>query len=340
MSSSGSASTSLGSSTEPLDRRYDLAMLDLDGVVYIGSDAVPGAPEHVAAARAAGMRVAFITNNASRPPGAVAEHLRELGVEAGPDDVVTSAQAAGRVLSDRIGAGARVVVLGGQGLADAVAEAGLVQVGVEEDADAVVTGYGPDVLWGQIMRAAVRIKGGLWWVASNTDLTIPTAFGVAPGHGVLVETLRRFTGVEPVVAGKPARPLLDETMRRCGGDRPLMVGDRLDTDIEGAHAAGVDSLLVMTGVTGLAELVAAGPGLRPTYISADLGGLDAPQPVPEVSEDEVSLGGWSARVSDGALEVSGEGEADDWWRVVAVAAWRHLDSAGEPVATDGVAVPG
>jgi glycerol 3-phosphatase-2 len=339
LSPKGSASTSLGSSTDPLDRRYDLAMLDLDGVVYIGSDAVPGAPEHVAAARAAGMRVAFITNNASRPPGVVAEHLRELGVEAGPDDVVTSAQAAGRVLSDRLGAGARVVVLGGQGLADAVAEAGLVQVGVDEDAEAVVTGYGPDVLWGQIMRAAVRIKGGLWWVASNTDLTFPTTFGVAPGHGVLVETLRRFTGVEPVVAGKPARPLLDETVRRCGGDRPLMVGDRLDTDIEGAHAAGVDSLLVMTGVTGLAELVAAGPELRPTYISADLAGLDAPQPVPEVSDDAVSLGGWQARVSDGALAMSGAGEADDWWRVVAVAAWRHLDAAGAPVATDGVAVP-
>ena len=340
MSSRGSASTSLGSSTEPLDRRYDLAMLDLDGVVYIGSDAVPGAPEHVAAARAAGMRVAFITNNASRPPGTVAEHLRELGVEAGPDDVVTSAQAAGRVLSDRLGAGARVVVLGGRGLADAVAEAGLLQVGVDEDAEAVVTGYGPEVLWGEIMRAAVRIKGGLWWVASNTDLTFPTTFGVAPGHGVLVETLRRFTGVEPVVAGKPARPLLDETVRRCGGDRPLMVGDRLDTDIEGAHAAGADSLLVMTGVTGLAELVAAGPELRPTYISADLGGLDAPHRVPDVSEDAVSLGGWQARVSDGALELSGAGETDDWWRVVAVAAWQYLDATGEPVATDGVAAPG
>ena len=333
------AGTSLGSSTEPLDRRYDLAMLDLDGVVYIGPDAVPGAPERVAAARAAGMRVAFITNNASRPPEAVAEHLRELGVEAGPDDVVTSAQAAARVLSDRLGAGARVVVLGGRGLADAVAEAELVQVGVEEDAEAVVTGYGPEVLWGQIMRAAVRIQGGLWWVASNTDLTFPTTFGVAPGHGVLVETLRRFTGVEPAVAGKPARPLLDETVRRCGGERPLMVGDRLDTDIEGAHAAGVDSLLVMTGVTGLAELVRAGPELRPTYISADLGGLDAPQPSPEVSEDAVSLRGWRAQVSDGALEVSGAGKEDDWWRVVAVAAWRHLDTVGEPVGTDGVAPP-
>ncbi len=161
-----------------------------------------------------------------------------------------------------------------------------------------MTGYGPEVLWGQIMRAAVRIRDGLWWVASNTDLTFPTSFGVAPGHGVLVETLRRFTGVEPEVAGKPSRPLLDETVRRCGGERPLMVGDRLDTDIEGAHVAGVDSLLVLTGVTGLAELVAATPELRPTYVSADLGGLDTAHPAPDVSEDGVSLGGWRGRVAE------------------------------------------
>jgi hypothetical protein len=143
-----------------------------------------------------------------------------------------------------------------------------------------------------------------------------------------------------VVAGKPARPLLDETVRRCGGERPLMVGDRLDTDIEGAHAAGIDSLLVMTGVTGLAELVAAGPGLRPTYVSADLSGLDEPHPAPDVSGHEVSLGGWTARVTEGALDVEGEGQVDDWWRVVAVAAWRHLDATGSPAETAGVTQPG
>lgn len=329
----------LGLSAEPLAHRYDLAMLDLDGVVYIGGDAVPGAPEHVAAAREAGMRVAFITNNASRPPGTVAEHLRDLGVAADEADVVTSAQAAARVLGDRLGAGARVVVLGAAGLVDAVTEAGLVPVTVQEDAEAVVTGYGPDVPWKHLMRAAVRIRDGLWWVASNTDMTIPTAFGVAPGHGVLVDMVRRFSGVEPEVAGKPARPLLDETVRRCGGERPLMVGDRLDTDILGGRTAGVDSLLVLTGVTGLAELVGAGPELRPTYISADLAGLTAPHPAPEVDDDGVVLGGWTAQVRDGRLAVEGAGEPDGWWRVVAVAAWRHLDEAGEPVATDGLTVP-
>jgi glycerol 3-phosphatase-2 len=334
------AAASLGSSEEPLDRRYDLAMLDLDGVVYVGPDAVRGAPEHVASAREAGIRVVFITNNAARPPAAVAEHLRELGVEAGPDDVVTSAQAAARLLEERLGSGAPVVVLGAGGLVQAVSAAGLRPVGVKDDAEAVVTGYGPDVVWRQIMRTAVRIRDGLWWVASNTDLTIPTKYGTAPGHGVLVETLRRFSGVEPVVAGKPARPLLDETVRRCGGERPLMVGDRLDTDIEGAHTAGVDSLLVLTGVTGLPELVAARPELRPTYVSADLSGLAKPHPAPEVSGDEVALGGWTARITGGELAVDGAGEVDDWWRVVAVAAWRHLDASGSPAGTGDVTPPG
>ena len=236
-------------------------MLDLDGVVYVGADAVPGAPAHVAAARAAGMRVAFITNNASRPPDAVAEHLRELGVEADADDVVTSAQAAARVLAERLGAGRPGRGAGRRG-ADRGGGRGRAGAGAASRTTptAVVTGYGPDVPLARhhAGRRADPGRAVVGRVQHRPD--DPDAFGVAPGHGVLVETLRRFTGVEPVVAGKPARPLLDETVRRCGGERPLMVGDRLDTDIEGAHAAGVDSLLVMTGVTGLAELVAAGAG--------------------------------------------------------------------------------
>lgn len=323
-------------SSAPLTAAYDLAMLDLDGVVYIGSEAVPGAATAIVEAREAGMRVAFVTNNASRPPGVVAEHLVQLGVDAAVDDVVTSAQAAARLARESWGEGARVVCLGAAGLETALVSAGLLPVGATDDASGVVTGYGPDVPWRSIMRVAVRVRDGLPWIASNTDLTIPTAFGTAPGHGVLVEMLARFTERTPVVAGKPARPLLDETVRRVGGQRPLMVGDRLDTDIEGARNAGLDSLLVLTGVTGLAELVAAPPGLRPTYLAGDLAGLGRPHAAPARDGEHWVLGDWRARVAVGALEVAPvrgdtgrDGAApDDAWRVAAVAAWAHLDASG------------
>lgn len=328
----------LGSTERPLCEAYDLAMLDLDGVVYVGGDAVQDAPEHLDRVRKAGMRLAFITNNAARPPARVAEHLRELGVDAAAEDVVTSAQAAARVLAERLGAGARVVLLGAEGLREALEQQGLLPVQVsDEDAAAVVSGYAPDLLWRDIMRATVRIRDGLLWVASNTDRSIPTPYGVAPGHGVLVDTIRSFSEVEPIVAGKPQRPLLDETVRRVGGKRPLMVGDRLDTDIEGARIAGLDSLLVLTGVTGLAELVAASPEQRPTYISADLGGLLEVQRTPAVEDGAVVLGGWRATVEAGRLLVDGDGEPGDRWRVCAVAGWRHLDESGEPAVVDGVA---
>ena len=329
----------LGSSDRSLCDAYDLAMLDLDGVVYVGGDAVPGAPDHLAAAREAGMRLAFITNNAARPAAQVAEHLRELGVAAEESDVVTSAQAAARLLLDRLGAGSHVALLGGDGLEEALVAEGLKPVSVHDDAEAIVSGYGPDVVWRDIMQAAVRIRDGLLWVASNTDRTFPTAYGLAPGHGVLVQTLSSFSGIDPVVAGKPERPLLDETVRRVGGDRPLMVGDRLDTDIAGARNAGLDSLLVMTGVTGLADLVAATPGERPTYVAADLAGLLEAQAAPEVDGDDPALGAWRAGVDSGRLVVSGEGDTSDWWRVVATAAWQHLDASGDAVDVEGVRAP-
>ncbi|WP_395691704.1 HAD-IIA family hydrolase [Nocardioides sp.] len=330
----------LGSSTQLLCEAHDLAMLDLDGVVYVGGEAVPGAPEHLAAARAAGMRLAFVTNNASRPPTEVASHLQRLGVAAAAEDVVTSAQAAAHLVADRWGAGARVVCLGAAGLREALEGQGLRPVTAADEAVAVVTGYGPDVVWSEIMRAAVRIRDGLPWVASNTDATFPAPYGVAPGHGVQVDMLRRFAGVEPVVAGKPERPLLDETVRRVGGRRPLMVGDRLDTDIEGAHRAGVPSLLVLTGVTGLADLVTARDEQRPTYLSPDLAGLLSAHAAPAHEEDGgFLLGGWTARVVDSRLAVDGDGDGADWWRVAAVAAWAHLDATGEPADVTGVAGP-
>ncbi len=330
----------LQASDGPLVDCYDLLMFDLDGVVYVGDDAVPGAPEHLARVREAGAHVAFVTNNASRSPETVADKLTGLGVQAKAADVVTSAQAAAHVLLDRLGEGTAVAVLGADGLRDALREVGLRPVGVDEQAAAVVTGYGPDVVWHEVMRVATRIREGLPWVASNTDLTLPVpGGGTAPGHGALVRLLADFSQVTPEVAGKPAPPLLEETVRRVGGSRPLMVGDRLDTDIEGGRRAAVDSLLVLTGVTGLADLVNAGPELRPTYVAADLGGLLEVHQAPERLATGWHAGGWTARVEDGRLVVQGDGPVDDWWRAAAPAAWEHLDAVGEPVDTSGPLPP-
>ncbi len=207
----------------------------------------------------------------------MAANLRDLGVTASPEDVVTSAQAAARLLRDEHGAGAPIAVLGAEGLAWAIREAGLEPVLVGDPrAVAIVSGYAPEMRWKVIMRAATLIRNGLPWVATNTDLTLPTDDGLAPGHGLLVRLISDFAEVTPQVAGKPERPLLDETRLRVEGDHPLMVGDRLDTDIEGAHRAGTDSMLVMTGVSSLADLARARPHERPTWIGHDLTALSRP----------------------------------------------------------------
>lgn len=329
----------LEESRGPLLDSHDLVMFDLDGVVYVGGEAISGVAGRLERVRSAGARIAFVTNNASRTSEAVATHLTRLGIRADPGDVVTSAQAAARVLLDRFGPGAQVLMLGGEGLRVALEEEGLVPRTDPEGAVALASGYGPDVRWRDIMRCAVLVRDGLPYVASNTDHTIPTAYGLAPGHGVLVKAISDFAGIQPVVAGKPARPLMDETIRRVGGARPLMVGDRLDTDIEGAHEVGVDSLLVMTGVTHVAELVAAGPRLRPSWIAPDLEGLFESHPVPLLTEGGARLGGWHADVEGGALRLGGAGSLGDWWRVVAASAWAYLDATGQVVDATGVAPP-
>ena len=254
----------LEKSTEALIEAHDLVMFDLDGVIYVGGDAIAGVAAHVERVRSLDRHVAFVTNNASRTPDQVADKLVGVGVQASPDDVVTSAQAAARLLAEEHGAGAKILLLGGEGLRVALLEAGLEAVDEPEGAVAVASGYGPDVRWRDIMRVATLVRGGLPYVASNTDMTIPTPYGIAPGHGVLVRTIAGFAGVEPIVAGKPERPLMEETVRRVGGERPLMVGDRLDTDIQGAHAIDVPSLLVLTGVCWLDDLATATPELRRT----------------------------------------------------------------------------
>lgn len=324
----------------PLTTAHDVALLDLDGVVYVGPDAVPGAPGHLAAATAAGMRLAYVTNNAARPPRVVAKHLTELGIPAAEEDVVTSAQAAARLLADQLPMGAPVFVVGGPGLVEALEALGLSPVSsIDEGPRAVVNGYDPELPWRRVSEGAILLGTGLPWVASNTDLAVPTVKGRGPGNGVLVKALADFSGRVPQVAGKPEPALFQETVRRVGGERPLVVGDRLDTDIEGARNAGYASLLVLTGVTGLRELVTAAPGQRPDYVAEDLQGLAAGHPRVYQDGEAAHVGGWSASVRDDELAVTGAGGSGDWWRAVAVASWRHLDLTGRSVGTEGVRPP-
>jgi HAD superfamily hydrolase (TIGR01450 family) len=283
---------------DSLTRPFDVALLDLDGVIYVGSEPVEGAADALAAVRAQGMRLAFVTNNAARPPATVAEHLTRLGVPANSSDVITSAQAAARYLAERLAPGATVLVVGTIGLDEALREQDLVPVhsADEQSPQAVVQGYSPSLDWAQLAEGAVGIRRGLPWVATNLDATVPSPRGPLPGNGSMVAALRHATGLEPVSTGKPDPTMHRESVIRSHARRPLVVGDRLDTDIEGATAAGCPSLLVLTGVTDASTLLAAAPGSRPTFVARDLSGLLESHPAVRSEDGGSRCGRWQVRV--------------------------------------------
>jgi glycerol-1-phosphatase len=327
----------LRESAEPLAGRYDVALLDLDGVVYRGTEVIEDAPPALDKALQFGMKRAFVTNNASTAPEAVAERLRAMGVPAAAEDVVTSAQAAAHVLADRLPPGARVLVVGTEALAAELVSRGLTAVRAAGDEPvAVVQGHSPDTGWRQLAEAVVAIRRGALWVATNTDLTIPSPRGILPGNGAFVGIVRAVTDATPLVTGKPEPAMHREMMQHTGAQRPLIVGDRLDTDIEGATRAGVDSLLVLTGVTDPRLLLAAPPQHRPTYLAASLAGLVAAHPEPELSGAGARCGGYNATASDGTLTLTGEGADDlDALRALCAAWWAHRPTGGTPASVDG-----
>ena len=291
-------------SDRPLAAAFDAALLDLDGVVYRGPDAVAGAVEAIAAARRAGMRMAFVTNNANREPATVAAHLTSLGVPAEESEVVTAAQAAAALLAQELPAGARVLPVGGPGLRTALKERGFQLVADARDVPAaVVQGFSPKVGWSDLAEATYAIRAGARYLATNLDLTIPTERGIAPGNGTLVGVVRTATGVEPGAAGKPGPRIFHQAAERVGSRRPMVIGDRLDTDLAGAVAAGMPGLLVLTGVSDARDAVLAVPAERPAFISRDLGGLLEPHAPTRREPAGWVCGGASARVVGGRLEV-------------------------------------
>lgn len=314
----GITGSSFRATAQPLAVVHDVALLDLDGVVYVGPDAVPHAAGALGAAHAQhGMRAGFVTNNAARTPSVVAEHLRRLGVRAVDADVVTSAQAGARVLAERLGPGSRVLVVGGPGVPWALEERGLLPVrSADDDPVAVMQGYGPDVTWRDLAEASLAIGRGALYVATNLDRTIPSPRGRVLGNGSMVAALRHATGIEPIVAGKPEPPLMRESVERTRAVRPLVVGDRLDTDIEGATRAGIPALLVLTGVTDWRDLLAVAPEHRPSYLAEDLRGLLEPAPAVVLDRTDgtltVTCRGARVRAAVRPAEAGDPTAADAW----------------------------
>ena len=292
--------------TDALLDQHDAVLLDLDGTVYRGGEPTPSARDVIDGARAHGVAIRYVTNNASKSPDAVADHLRALGLHAEIGDVSTSAQAAAAMVAETLPRGARVLVVGTDSFAHEIAEVGLTPVRRFEDAPAaVVQGHSPDTGWAELSEACLAVRDGAMWVASNDDRTLPTERGELPGNGAMVTALRAATGREPDVAGKPQVPLLRRAIESCGAQRPLMVGDRLDTDIAGGVALGIPSLFVLTGVGSAGDVLAAPSDRRPEYIGADLRALLAPARLARVDTSEA----WTARSTDARVELS-RGSAD------------------------------
>ena len=311
-----------------LAQQHDCLLLDLDGTLFRGHAPTEGA---VAALEATDTRALFVTNNASRAADDVAAHLRELGFTAEAADVVTSAQSAAKLLADHLPAGSAVLVVGTDALGDEIAAVGLrpVRLASEEPA-AVVQGHSTETCWANLAEAALAIRAGALWVAANVDKTLPTERGLLPGNGAMVAALRTATEAEPQVAGKPAPTLMSDALARGDFHAPLVVGDRLDTDIAGANAADLPSLMVLTGVSTAVEAVHARPEEQPTYIAADLRGLHADAQTLLVTDHPA----WRVSTDDSAVTVTATGAdpGDDLSvvRATARAVW-DADAAGRRV---------
>ncbi len=316
----------------PLDG-VDLLLFDLDGVVYAGAEAIPHAVESIGRAQES-VRVGYLTNNASRTDATVAEQLSGFGLRVRAEDVVTSPQAAVVLLAERVPAGATVLVVGGDGLTSEVEKAGfrVTRSGADGPA-AVIQGFHPSVAWTDLAEASfvLRPDPDLPWIATNTDWTIPQSRGIAPGNGTLVAAVHTAVGRLPVVAGKPERGIFDTAVARFGGGHPLFVGDRLDTDIVGANRAGLASALVMTGIDGPKQVLAAEADFRPRYLFADLRDLFAPYPEP-VSEQRrgtmrVTSGRAVVTVAADAVRLERAGEPIEVLRAASAAIW----GTGKPI---------
>ena len=330
-------------STEPLSSVYEIALLDLDGVAYRGQQPVEHAAGAIAEAREHGMRAMFVTNNANRPPQEVADQLTSLDIPTDPAEILTAAQAGAAILAEHIPAGSLVLPVGGAGLTEALTELGFrTTTTADDEPAAVIQGFNPDLGWRQLSEAALAIRAGAFYVATNLDSTLPLERGQHLGNGSLVAAVVHATGVTPVSGGKPQAEIFDQAVKKAGGGTALAIGDRLDTDLAGARAADVPGLHVLTGVSDARDVVLAAPEERPSFLAADLRGLNEPHPAVTVTVGE---GGVTAQVRRETATASSRGLTLDGAQVTAdtgaitVDAWRALAAAAWAAADHGQAVP-
>jgi glycerol 3-phosphatase-2 len=293
-----------------LIEHYAAVVCDLDGVVYRGPEAVDHA---VSALAALSVPIVYATNNASRPPEEVAAHLTDLGLHVTGRDVATSSQAGAAALAGLLVRGSRVLAVGGSGVREALHHQGFAVVVPEQTRNepelavaGVLQGYGVAVSAADLAEASYAVSAGAVWVATNTDATLPTHRGTIPGNGTLVAAVQRATGCDPLVVGKPHAPLYQLCAQRLGREpaQVLAVGDRLDTDVAGAVEAGMDSVLVLTGVDSVSSLAVAPRSMRPTYLVEDLRSLSEPYVAAETDYTWWVCGGDRRRLVDGAWDVA------------------------------------
>ncbi|HZK04766.1 MAG TPA: HAD-IIA family hydrolase [Actinomycetaceae bacterium] len=329
------------SSEAPLSEAYDVGLMDLDGVMYEGQRPIEYAAEGAARARELGMRLTFVTNNASRSPQTVADQLVSLDISATADEIYSSAMAAVELAIQRHGPGARVLAIGGEGLIEAIASSDLVAVdSADDDPEAVIQGFRPTICWSDLSEAAYAIGRGADFIATNLDSTLPQERGLAVGNGSLVAAVANATGKTPVSAGKPEPEIFRLGSRRADARRPLTVGDRLNTDIAGSNASGIPSLHVVTGVSSARDVVKAIAIERPSYLGLDLRDLSRPHPPVNRDGDWFACRDARASVSDGVPVLGRKGGefrltgpavlAFDEYRAVAVAVWNTSDDVAVP----------
>ena len=247
--------------------RYDTLLCDLDGVIYEGTEAIINSVETINNLISQGMPVGYVTNNSSRKPETIAEQLAGFGIQANPENVIGSAKTGVDILSTLIPAGAKVLVVGGEGLRSRVAEAGFVLAKSSDERPAgVIQGFDPSVAWTDLAEAAYSIANGAKWVATNQDWTIPREKGIAPGNGTLVSAVHTAVGQLPIVAGKPEPAIFKTAVEHFAAKQAIFVGDRIDTDIRGANRAEIASVLVMTGISTRKEVLGVKREDRPSFI--------------------------------------------------------------------------